>query len=204
MDFPTSSNCNGGYEKPASLFCSGTVRLPGSNVCQSNVTLVSCQNGHFENPDETTRKDMLAKGRAELERNPLCRDMMMNGTEQPSLENVRTLLIGAQSVDYSGEKLSHLGLTSNCFAVGNDLTDATHRASAKCTNQYEFVKDGRRVKNTNMTFLSNLMTCDVTDSSMQQIEEDLKKVAMHNAKENGIVVSRPEDFACEISILPVL
>ena len=63
---------------------------------------------------------------------------------------------------------------------------------------------GRTVRNYNMVFHSNLATCDVSDDAAAQLYEDARKVAAHNASQNGYTVGRVEDLACDFAVLPVL
>ena len=97
-------------------------------------------------------------------------------------------------------------MTSKCFREGNDPNHATHRATARCFPMYDMTDaKGNRVRNTNMQILSNLAVCDLSDEAMPQVQEDLRRVAAHNAAGNGYTVDRPEDLATtNDSVLPLL
>ena len=108
-------------------------------------------------------------------------------------------------MEYSGRKLSHLGMASNCFVAGNDINDATHKVTAKCRPMYDMTDDhGRTIRDYSKEFLSNLATCDVSGDAMPQLMEDARKVAAYNASQNGFKVKRPEDLACQFAMLPYM
>lgn len=116
-----------------------------------------------------------------------------------------THIMGAQDMEYSPEKLSNLGMASNCFLAGNDANDATHKIRAVCNPMYDMKdKYGNVVRDYHKTFVSELSACDVSDSAIKQLEEDARKVAAHNAKRNGLDVGNPAHLACKYSILPQL
>jgi hypothetical protein len=170
--------------------------VPGTDTCRVTVpSTFSCQKEAFEKPDEKTAASMREKGtQALIEKGCDPTDMKMS---------FRTILVGAQDMEYSGAKLASLGMASNCYRAGNDPNHATHTIRAECTNQYEMTtSDGERIKNTNKRFLSNLAVCDVSDDVMPQLMEDARKVAVYNAGQNGFVADRDKDFACTFSILP--
>ena len=163
-----------------------TVRLPPT---------FSCQKTAFEAPDDETL-EMLEKKATKLLVDKGC-----------SAEGIRvdytTNLVGSQHLEYSAEKLSALGMASNCYREGNDPNHATHRLTAVCTNQYDMTDAaGRRVRDTNKKFHSQLSTCDVSDEAMPQLMEDARKVAAFHASQNGLTMDKETDLACVFSILP--
>lgn len=155
----------------------------------------SCQTSAFEAPDDATKAFLNSSAATALED---------RGCDASKMQmEFNTVLVGAQEVEYSGERLAKLGMASNCYRVGNDPNDATHLIRAQCTNQYEMTNDrGQRVRDTNKRFLSNLAVCDVSDEAMPQLMEDARKVAAHNASQNGYIMDRDIDLACTFSILP--
>ena len=111
--------------------------------------------------------------------------------------------MGARQAEYSPAKLADLGMASNCYVHGNDPNDATHLAQARCRSMYDMKNPaGEAVRNYNMTFGASLVTCDVSNAGMPQLEEDLRKVAMHNASHVGLTIEKPEHLACDISVIP--
>ena len=199
MSIPRSSNCSA-YTESLSLLVDGTVTITGrEDVCSVPIASFSCQKSAFEKPDKATHDDMIERGKAALSKIPGC-----EGGEGTTYSlTASTSLIGAQEVEYSPERLKKLGLTSNCYSAGNDPNSATHIGKAVCYPM-EFMTNskGERVKNTHMSIHSNLGTCDISDEAMPQVQEDLRKVAAHNASENGYKVDKPEDLACYFSVLP--
>jgi hypothetical protein len=192
-----SPNC-AAYTDTLSLLVDAEAFVPEIDNCRVTVpSTFSCQKSAFENPDEKTEEFMREKAVQAL-------DEM--GCDSSKMEmSFKTVLVGAQELEYSGEKLADLGMASNCYKVGNDPNDATHIIRAECTNQYEMTNErGQRIKNTNKKFLSNLAVCDVSDAAMPQLMEDARKVAAHNAGQNGYVADRDIDLACTFSILPRL
>lgn len=196
--FERSKNC-ASYTDTLSLLVDGRVSVKGrEDVCTVPVGAFSCQTSGFERPDDITREGLLEEGKRALNARPMC--------TSPGAEYVlsaSTSLIGAQEIEYSPSKLKKLGMTSNCFAAGNDINSATHLARAVCHPMEAMIDtNGNHVKNTNMTILSNLAVCDLSDDAMPQVQEDLRKVAAHNSSENGFRIQKPEDLACSFSILP--
>ena len=195
MSISTSSNC-AAYTNTVSLLVVGEATVPGKEAtCSVTVPpMFSCQTEEFERPDSVT--EGLMRGTAAK--------MLPSGCDASLMEmQFKTNLVGAQRMEYSAEKLSELGLASNCFAEGNDINHATHRFRSQCKNQYDFTMDGQRVRNTDLTFTSTLHTCDMSDGAMKQLEEDGRKVAAYYASEQGYVPDRVEDFKCIFSALPV-
>ena len=202
MSIVRSSNCATYYDS-LSLLVEGTVSVPGKeDTCSVDVTAFSCQTSAFEKADAQTEEVLLSRGTEMLRK--LSGNCLKNDAT-PVITSVRTNQIGAKELEYSPKKLKNLGMVSNCFREGNDPNHATHMARATC-HPMEAMTDaqGRSVKNVHMTFRSNLAACDISDDAMPQVQEDLRKVAMHNAYENGFKVAKPEDLACDVSILPVV
>lgn len=195
MSIPRSGNCST-YTDTLSVLVNGKFTDgSGSDSCSVSVSAFSCQDSGFEKPDATTSELLHGLATDKLRERGCSVD---NITSEFS-----TNLIGAQSFEYAPEKLKKLGMTSNCYREGNDPNSATHVARAVC-HPMEAMTDpaGNKVKNTNMQFLSNLATCDLSDEAMPQVQEDLRKVAAHNAGENGFKIAKPEDLACSFSVLP--
>lgn len=198
MSITRSPNCTE-YTSSLSLLVDTNAFVPGrEDVCSVDLpSTFSCQKNAFEAPDAPTASFLKEKAAALL---------AARGCDTSNVQlSYNTILVGSQDVEYSGEKLSRLGMASNCYRVGNDPNDATHVIKAECTNQYDMTdSEGRRVRNTNKKFLSNLAVCDASDAAMPQLMEDARKVAAYNAKENGYTPDRDTDFACTFAILPQL
>ena len=193
-----SSNC-AAYTDTVSLLVDATATVPGQED-KCSVALpptFSCQTKAFEAPDAATEADLRAKAAAALE---------TKGCDPSAMElSFSTNLVGAQHSEYSPAKLADLGMASNCFRACNDPNDATHQITARCRSMYDMTDAaGRTVRNYNMVFHSNLATCDVSDDAAAQLYEDARKVAAHNASQNGYTVGRVEDLACDFAVLPVL
>lgn len=199
MSIPRSSNC-AAYTDTLSLLVDGTVSLAGrEETCTVPVASFSCQKSAFEKPDQTTHDELLERGRAALSKMPGCQ----GGPDARFTLAASTSLIGAQELEYSPEQLKKLGMTSNCYSAGNDPNSATHIGKAVCYPMEAMINaKGERVKNTHMSIHANLATCDISDDAMPQVQEDLRKVAAHNASENGYTIEKPEDLACYFSVLP--
>lgn len=198
MSIHRSSNC-ANYTDTVSLLIDATATVPGEEG-RCTVPLpptFSCQIKNFETPDAKTMADLKLKAASALEE---------KGCDPDKMElSFATNLVGTQHSEYSAEKLAELGMASNCFRAGNDPNDATHQITARCRSMYDMTDaDGRTVRNYNMVFHSNLATCDVSDDASAQLYEDARKVAAHNAAQNGFTVGRPEDLACDFAVLPVL
>lgn len=194
-----SSNCKA-YTDTVSVLVNGTAAVPsGGERCKVSLpSTFSCQTEAFEAPDAVTEEAMREEAKRTLESRGCDVESGMTAVFE-------TNLVGAQAMEYSAEKLKRLGMASSCYREGNDPNHATHTATARCFPMREMSDaQGRRVMNTNMQFLSNLATCDISDEAMPQLQEDLRKVAAHNAMENGFTVDRVEDLACYVSVLPHL
>tara|TARA_B110000046_G_scaffold6233_1_gene6525 strand:+ start:1313 stop:1903 length:591 start_codon:yes stop_codon:yes gene_type:complete len=193
-----SSNCKA-YTDTVSLLVDGTATVPGdADRCTFALPATfSCQTKAFEKPDAATAAGLTALATEALE---------ARGCDASKMElTYATNLVGAQQLEYSGKKLSELGMASNCHAFGNDLNDATHKVTAKCRSMYDMTDaQGNRVRDYHKTFLSNLVACDISDDAMPQLMEDARKVAAYNGAVNGFTVDKPEDLACEFAVLPVL
>jgi hypothetical protein len=189
-----SSNCKH-YTDSVHTLIESRAHIPGDESCSVDFFTFSCQTSAFEKPDTETQQQVLEEGK---------RALTKLGCDASKTELTHRInLVGAQAVEYSGEKLSKLGMASNCYALGNDPNDATHRINATCTNQYEFVDmNGNRGRDTNKKFLSNLSACDISDEAMPQLMEDSRKVAAFNASQNGFKADKDTDLACVFSILP--
>lgn len=195
MSIARSPNCTA-YTDTLSLLVDGEAVVSGQSRCRVVLPpTFSCQTAAFESPDPQTEAFMKTKAVAAL-------DEM--GCDSSKMEmSFKTNLVGAQQLEYSGEKLAGLGMASNCYRAGNDPNDTTHTVRAECTNQYEMTNEkGERVKNTNKKFLSNLAACDVSEEAMPQLLEDVRKVARYNAGQNGYKIDRDVDLACNFSVLP--
>jgi hypothetical protein len=199
MSITRSPNCSA-YTDHVSLLVGASVTVPGDEGrCTVPLPPVfSCQRGSFDAPDAATSDAMLRRGADAL-------DARGCDGARATLVDVTTNLIGARESEYSGEKLSRLGMASNCFVHGNDPNDSTHLASARCRVMYDMTDAaGNKVRDYHKVFQSSLATCDVSDESSSQLMEDLRKVAMHNAASNGLTIERAEHLACEVAILPHL
>lgn len=190
-----SSNCRQ-YTDSVHIYVEADAQVPGDDRCRVKADPVfSCQTSAFEKPDEET--ETLLRERITAKLND------MNCDASRAVVNFTTVHMGARDIEYSGAKLSELGMASNCYKHGNDANDATHVIRAECTNQYDFVNDkGRRTRDTNKKFFSNLTVCDVSDKAMPQLMEDARKVAAFNANSNGYAVVKDTDLACVFSVLP--
>ena len=195
MSVPRSTNC-AHYTDSVSTLVSAEAR-GSTDRCVATATAFSCQTMAFEKPDAATERMLRAA---------LDEELTSKGCDpQAASYRFDTNQVGARAREYSAKELVTRGMASNCFAVGNDTSQATHTATARCTPQYDMTDaNGNRVRNTNMHFLSNLATCAVDDDEMPPLYEDLRKVAAHNAAENGYTVDKPEHLACDFSVLPHL
>lgn len=195
---PRSSNCTQ-YTDTVSLLVDTTAVVPGDEKrCSVPLSMFSCQTKKFEAPDDATLDTLKEKAIFHLQE---------KGCDVAKMEliNTSTNLMGAQEMEYSAQKLAGTGLASNCFVAGNDPNHATHRATAVCTPQYDMTDiNGNRVRDTNKKFHANLHVCDITNEAAPQVNEDLRKVAAHNAAQNGYTLDRPEDLACTFAMLPIL
>lgn len=195
-----STNCSA-YTDTISILVDASASIAGDDKERCTVPLpptFSCQTSAFEAPDDVTRAQLEARA------SQLLQDKGCDVSRGIELD-FATNLVGSQHMEYSAEKLSSLGMASNCFREGNDINHATHIIRAECSNQYDMTDDfGRRVRDTNKKFLSNLSTCDVSDAAMPQLLEDARKVAAYHAGENGYKADRDTDLSCTFSILPQL
>ena len=200
MSILRSPNCSN-YTNTLSVFVETSARHGADASCAVDLPpAFSCQRGATERPDAATEA-MLRERAAQMLRAKGCAVADPAKIEMTHTTNQ----IGTQEVEYSAERLVKLGMTSNCFREGNDPNHATHRATARCFPMYDMTDaKGNRVRNTNMQILSNLAVCDLSDEAMPQVQEDLRRVAAHNAAGNGYTVDRPEDLACNFSVLPLL
>ena len=192
-----STNCSQ-YTDTISVVVGGTASVKGRDNCSVPLASVfSCQTSAFEKPDDATRKMMTEEAMDRLE--------ARGCPVHKATFDFHTNLVGAQSMEYSANKLKSLGMASNCYREGNDPNHATHRGTARCFPMREMTDAaGNRVINTNMAIHSNLAVCDISDEAMPQVQEDLRKVAADNAADNGFTVDKPEDLACTFAILPTL
>ena len=197
MSIQRSANCTA-YTDTVSLLVTGELEVPGNDMCRVAMPATfSCQASAFEAPDDITRTAMEEGAKLALEAQGCDADA--------ATFTFHTNIVGAQQLEYSAEKLSNLGMASNCYREGNDPNHITHQSSAVCHPMYDMTdSEGRRVRDVHRTFTSNLATCDVSDEGMSQLMEDLRKVAAHNGAINGFTVDKPEDLACTFSVLPAL
>jgi hypothetical protein len=190
-----SPNCSL-YTNSIHLLVEGDAYVPGRDRCRARVTAMSCQENNFERPDEKTETYLRGAAVEQL-------DALRCDTDKMKID-FTTTLVGKDKTDYSGEKLANLGVTSSCYAVGNDINELTHTIRATCRNNYDFVNEkGERVRDYAKTFTSELRLCDVSDEAVAQAMEDARKVAAHHARlNNGFKVQKDTDLACTFSILP--
>jgi hypothetical protein len=198
MSILRSSNC-AAYTDTVSLLVDAQASVPGAGErCTVPLPpMFSCQSEKGEAPDDATMADLKGKARELLD---------AKGCDGASAEiSYKTNFVGTPWIEYSGQKLADLGMASNCFVAGNDVNDATHQITARCRPMYDMLDaQGRTVRDYGKVFLSNLATCDVSDGAMPQLMEDARKVAAHNAAQNGFTVQRPEDLSCQFAVLPHL
>ena len=186
-----SPNCNS-YTSSVHTLVETSASAGGEERCKVDLPLVfSCQKSDFENVDEETASFLTKRGEEALKK-------MRCDTSDMRLSH-HTTMVGAIEREFSARELSERGYASNCHTREGD---ATHTVNARCTNQYDFTYKGKRVRNSHATFSSTLAACDVSDKSMPQLYEDARKVAAHNARENGYIPERDSDFACTFSVLP--
>ena len=197
MSIQRSANCSA-YTDTISVLVTGEAEVPGNEKCRLSMPATfSCQTKAFEAPDDMTKKAMEDAAMEKLS--------ALGCDTSTAVTNFNTNIVGTQSMEYSAEKLSNLGMASNCFREGNDPNHITHRADATCNAMYDMTdSEGRRVRDVFRSFTSSLGTCDVSDEGMPQLMEDLRKVAAHNGEVNGLKVDRPEDLRCTFSVLPIL
>ena len=196
MSIVRSSNCEV-YTDKVSLLVSGKA-FSSSEPERCKVVIpahFSCQTSNFEKPDELTAEQM-KKTAFSLLQEKGCK------VEDAKFE-FSTNLVGAEQTEHSAEKLVKLGMVSNCWAEGHDPNHATHLGRADCTPQREMTDSkGRRVMNSNMKISSQLMVCDTSEEAMDQVIEDLQKVAAFNASKKGYTLDSYTDLACGYSVLP--
>lgn len=196
MSILRSSNCSA-YTDHVSLLVTSTATVPGEeDKCTVHLPATfSCQTSAFEGPDEATAADIHARAATALDDKGCDASRMV--------VDAQTNLVGTQASEYTGEKLSTLGMASNCFVHGNDPNDATHIAKARCHPMYDMTDSkGRTVRDYHMRISSSLATCDMSDEAMPQLMEDVRKVAAYNLSQSGYTLKRPEDLACDLGILP--
>lgn len=189
--FEKSTNCRK-YTDSVNTLVSAVAK---TGTCAANMTSFSCQNRHFETPDQETDDFM---------RQHLAKQIETQGCDPANMEvTYSTHLIGSKE-EYDAKKLSVLGMASNCAASGNDVNQATHAITAKCNPMYDMtdIATGKKVRNYNYAVHANLSTCDTSDEAMAQLEEDVKKLAIFNAKEHGYTIHHPNHLACQFSVLP--
>ena len=198
MSIPRSKNC-ATYTDTINVYVDASVTVDGKeDRCAVDLSAFSCQTSGFENPDETTKKELLERARERFGEMDGCLD----GDSNLSI-TTKTNLVGAQELEYAPEKLVELGMASNCYKAGNDPNNATHLARAECYPMEAMTNErGEKVKNTNMKILSNLAVCDITSEAEAQVMEDLRKVAAYNSGQNGYKIDKPEDLSCSFSIMP--
>ena len=194
-----SDNCSV-YTDAASILVRTTATarplVQGGKACTTELPIAySCQTRALEAPDTATRSMLLKEAQQQLAH-----------CDVGSLQlRHRTTHLGARVADYSAHELNEFGLASNCFRNGNDINDAKHVTRATCTNQYEYRNAaGETARDTNHKLFASLATCDMGDTAMPQLEEDLKKMIVHNTDLNGFRVTDPNHLACSISMLPSL
>ena len=190
-----SSNCKS-YYNTVSTLVSGTAFVPGIDACTVDLPMTfSCQTKDFETADKVTLGDFQEYAKAK----------MPSGCPVHKMEfDLKTNMIAIPQ-ELSPERLAETGMASNC-AADRDFGGITSIARATCTPQYDMTHDatGERVRNTNMHFSAKLMTCDASDESMPQLEEDLKKLATYVAKGSGYTIDHYKNLACTFSITPAV
>lgn len=190
-----SSNCKE-YYNTVSTLVSGRAFVPGRDRCSVDLPMTfSCQTKDFETADALTLADFREYAVAEMPTSCNADDLQFE---------LETNMI-AVAQELPPEKLVETGMASNC-AADRDFGSITSIARASCTPQYDMTDDatGQRVRNTNMRFTSKLLTCDASDESMPQLEEDLMKVAAHVAKASGYTVDHYKNLACTFSVKPAI
>jgi len=198
MSIPRSRNCQS-YTDTISTLVEARATVEGKEAtCSVDLpSHFSCQTSAFEKPDDATREQMQQLAERTLSSRAGCAgDVSLS---------FHTTLVGTQNMEYSAEKLQSLGMTSNCFAEGNDPNHATHKGRAVCYPMREMIDPkGQRVMNTNMRIHADLAVCDLSDEAMPQVMEDLRKVAALNSTQNGYRILDPTDLACRFDVLPHL
>ena len=196
MSIERSPNCSA-YTDTVSTLIDASATVPGDPACIAKTVSFSCQKSGFEKPDKVTNVFLTEKLTDEL--TDLGCDVSLMKT------SFKTNLVGSRHTEYNAEELASLGMSSNCFAGGNDPNQATHKITASCKPQYDMLdENGNSVRNFTMTFNSELAACDVSEEAMPQLKEDARKMAQYIASKNGYTVEKPEHLACSFSILPHL
>lgn len=210
-----STNCGVGYHQPISTLVGGTVTFPEEPASRCPPIPItdhfSCQSTHFEKPDDATIESIRAYHADDL------KDRETNGCDvNKAVFTYSVNLMGTREVDYSGKKLSQVGMCSNCFQGGNDPNDGTHVVSASCAyvdpehpmqafdidkNRYVPIIPSKR-------WNASLMTCSLMPDDEHQIIEDLQRVIAYNAEHhNGTAAhlrmdNPTENLVCDVSVVP--
>ena len=191
-----SPNCEMATDT-VSTFVFGRAIHPTDPRCTFDLPVTfSCQNDSNEKPDQTTDafiRSKLAPKFAE-----------MNCDASKMTFEYKTNFVGSHNFNYSGQKLVELGMASNCYAVGNDINQASHTIHAECYNPYDMthIETGKRVRDYNKKFISKLLTCDVSEGAMKDLIKDSKRATSYIGKQRGFKFDDDDNLACTFSILP--
>ena len=162
---------------------------------------ISCQTRNMSKPDEITHAGLLNKSKAAMVEAFHC-----DPDEPCELDlHLNSLLLGAQTTQFSADKMKATGMSSSCYNSGQDFKDATHKGEARCYPQREMTDtNGNPVLRTNMSVTAALHVCDLTDEAMQGNEYDLKIVAEDNLLDKGFKLNSIDDLACDFSYRPFI
>ena len=171
-----------------------------SGTCQINTTIMSCQESQFETPDELTMKTIKDKVYTMAENEPSCTGLNFDDFEFLT----KSVILGSKSTELSGKDLFQKRMASNC-ADGFDIKKINSHNHYTCRNfgTMKQVSTGKDVKNYNMTFTGILPSCENSFELSAQTEEDIKKLVMYRAKEEGLLM-KFEDIACDTFGAPIL
>lgn len=191
-----SPNCKAD-EKASTLFTFFAHNQNDSSQ-QFHSFMLSCQDNHFDTPDDATKKNMKAIAAASMTKNH-----GKNVSDADISIDAHGIALGMQGVKASASEISRRRMASNCASSGWNLKSVTAHNRFTCRYLGKGLDDrGRMVQNPFQTWKGTLASCDNGLMIGDDVESDIRKLAWDAAggEEAKLDVNQ---FLCSISSIPI-
>lgn len=160
--------------------------------------MLSCQDSHFDTPDDVTLKNMKSVSATAMSKNH-----SKEVHDSDVKIDAHGIALGVQGIKASASEVSKRRMASNCASGGWKLSDVTAHNRFTCRYLGKGLDDrGRMVQNPFQTWKGSLASCDDGLMIGDDVEQDIRKLAWEAAggEEAKLDVNQ---FLCSITSIPI-
>lgn len=160
--------------------------------------MLSCQDSHFDTPDDVTLKNMKS-----VSANAMSKNHSKDVSDQDVKVDAHGIALGMQGVKATASEVSKRRMASNCASSGWNLNSVTAHNRFTCRYLGKGLDDrGRMVQNPFQTWKGSLASCDEGLMIGDDVESDIRKLAWEAAggEEAKLDVNQ---FLCSITSIPI-